>query len=80
MAEFKTKKRNSIVFIIENYNVGTFYGKQETLLSQDPSLLLQTAREERPTVRWLKRNCFAIRCVLTDHACLHEKSLIQNWL
>ena len=46
MAEFKTKKRNSIVFIIENYNVGTFHGKQETLLSQDPSLLLQTAREE----------------------------------
>ena len=32
--------------VLENYNVGTFHSKQETLLSQDPSLLLQTAREE----------------------------------
>ena len=32
--------------VLENYNAGTFHSKQETLLSQDPSLLLQTAREE----------------------------------
>ena len=32
--------------VLENYNAGTFHRKQETLLSQDPSLLLQTAREE----------------------------------
>ena len=33
--------------VLENYNVGTiFHSKQETLLSQDPSLLLQTARDE----------------------------------
>ena len=32
--------------VLENYNAGTFRSKQETLLSQDPSLLLQTALEE----------------------------------
>ena len=32
--------------VLENYDAGTFHRKQETLLSQDPSLLLQTAHEE----------------------------------
>ena len=32
--------------VLENYNAGTFHSKQETLLSQDPSLLLQTATAE----------------------------------
>ena len=32
--------------VLENYNAGTFHSKQETLLSQDPSLLMHTARAE----------------------------------
>ena len=32
--------------MLENYNAGTFLSKQEALLSEDPSLLLQTASEE----------------------------------
>ena len=71
--------------LLENYNAGTspamIANKKHSYYKTHHYYCrpLVMSFKRRPMVRWLKRNCFAIRCVmLTDHACLHEKSLIKK--